>query len=305
MTDYRLRQIMGDLPPSKNLEEVLRVAKWAHSDADIDLVRRVQADVARMFRGDYEGYQASNNAYHDFGHTMQVMLAMARLLHGAAVADEPASAKGVTLGVIAALFHDIGFIQKEGDRGGTGAKYTITHEERGIEFARRYFQTIGLPQSDFRIVRGMLRSTCLRQPFEDISFKTDEARRLAQLLGTADLIGQMGDPRYLEKLPYLYLEFKEADIGGYRNELDLLDKTSGFWGYIQQRFNGPLGGVYKYARNHFRDRFGIDRNIYIDIIEHQIDYLDTVLKHHRDDYRDYLGQDHVIWKLREVVTAAQ
>ena len=51
---------------------------------------------------------------------------------------------------------------------------------------------------------------------------------LGKMLGTADLLGQMSDRTYLEKLPFLYLEFKHAGIDGVGTELDFFDSTPGF-----------------------------------------------------------------------------
>jgi hypothetical protein len=204
------------------------------------------------------------------------------------------------LGVIGAMFHDIGFIQTEDDTTGTGAKYTATHEERGIAFAQHYFREHAFADEDFAVIQCMLRGTCLREDFNTIDFPDDEAQWLGQLLGAADLLAQMGDRVYLEKLLFLYREFREAGVGGYRDELDLLDKTLGFWETMKKRLEGPLGGVHRYAYQHFKARYGIDRDLYRDAIERQIAYLQEVLRDHRDDYRQYLRRDNLMQKLEEM-----
>ena len=38
-------------------------------------------------------------------------------------------------GMLAILMHDTGYLKKRGDNEGTGAKYTLTHVDRSIQFA--------------------------------------------------------------------------------------------------------------------------------------------------------------------------
>ena len=110
------------------------------------------------------------------------------------------------------------------------------------------------------------------------------------MLGTADLLGQMADRAYLEKLLYLYREFQEGGIKGYESELDLLKKTTGFWAMTKKRFGEELSSVNEYVRSHFKARWNIDRDLYMEAIERSIAYLEFVLEHHESDYRDYLMQ---------------
>ena len=46
----------------------------------------------------------------------------------------------------------------------------------------------------------------------------------------------MANENYLEKLPFLYDEFKEGGVQGYKDEFDLLEKTPAFWEMVKQRF---------------------------------------------------------------------
>jgi hypothetical protein len=85
-----------------------------------------------LFNGKYPGYSECNTKYHNLEHTISVALATARLVHGSHLEGHEFSPKNILLALVASLFHDAGLIQAEGDINGSGAKYTIGHEERRI-----------------------------------------------------------------------------------------------------------------------------------------------------------------------------
>src|SRR5437773_3097293 len=89
------------------------------------------------FKGNYKDYQAVDAHYHDFEHTLQGTLCMARLLRGRALAGaEPTlTERMVQFGLVAILLHDTGYLKKRQDTEGTGAKYTVTHVDRSADFA--------------------------------------------------------------------------------------------------------------------------------------------------------------------------
>jgi hypothetical protein len=298
-----LSLLLDDQTPAAVLAEVKKIVKQVAPGLDTGPLEAVHAGTVDLFTGKFPGYRESTNAYHDLDHTMHVFLGMARLIHGTILSGIAISERGVILGLISALFHDIGFIQTVDDTEGTGAKYTTVHEERGVDFASSYLTEGGFKnfnEDDVQVIEAMLMCTSLRVDMTKINYPQDEAHLLGQLLGTADLLGQMADRWYLMKLPSLYIEFKEADIGGYKDELDLLDKTIGFWGFIQKRLDGVLGGMRKVARLHFKERFGVDRDLYHESIELQIAYLRDVLENHRKDYKKRLSREGLLkylWKI--------
>src|SRR5437868_6439422 len=93
--------------------------------------------VVACFEGKYRDYQPIDARYHDLEHTLQGTLCMARLLYGRFKADgEPRIHQRLfELGMIAILLHDTGYLKLRGDNVGTGAKYTLTHVDRSVEFA--------------------------------------------------------------------------------------------------------------------------------------------------------------------------
>src|SRR6202012_1674235 len=87
------------------------------------------------FSGNYKDYLPVDARYHDFEHTLQGTLCMARLLHGRhrAKAHPQLTQRMFQLGLIAILMHDTGYLKRRGDTEGTRAKYTVTHVARRAE----------------------------------------------------------------------------------------------------------------------------------------------------------------------------
>src|SRR3989338_6779753 len=101
-------------------------------------------DVVRLFYGEYPGYRPIRTLYHDLHHTMDVFLCAVRLMHGVHLSGIRLSGDEMTAIMMAALMHDIGYAQLDGDETGTGAQYTRSHVSRGIEFMRCYAAGLGL-----------------------------------------------------------------------------------------------------------------------------------------------------------------
>jgi len=143
----------------------------------------------------------------------------------------------------------------------------------------------------------MLKCTGLNTDLRTLSFSDPDVELCGKMLGAADILGQMADRTYLEKLLFLYHEFKEAGLSGYESERDLLEKTLGFYDMIRKRLAGDLSGVDRYLRPHFMDRYGVDQNLYEEAVEKNIAYLRQVLGNH--DHRDLLRRGGVVGKLKK------
>jgi hypothetical protein len=257
---------------------------------DISKVVGTYIDICKLFRGDYCGYRKCNTNYHDHKHTDDCLLIMARLIHGAFLNGCRFSDESIILGLIAAILHDTGYIQTVDDTTGTGGKYTVTHIDRSIAFAKKYLEMKQFSPKDFHFIKTCLYCTGLNVVIKDIKFISSDNEIMGKILGTADLIGQMADPNYLEKLPHLFDEFVEGDITDYDTELDLLQKTPAFWEFTQKRFVNELGNMDRYLRDHFRVRWGIDRDLDREAIEKNISRLQHILKNHPTDYHKHLGK---------------
>ena len=108
------------------------------------------------------------------------------------------------------------------------------------------------------------------------------------VLASADLVGQISDRKYLEKLLFLYYEFKEAGFPGYDTEFDMLRKTIGFYEMTIARLDVELEGVRSSARKFFAERHGIDRDLYAEAMDNQMDYLRGILDDESTNFRKKL-----------------
>ncbi len=279
--------------PQSVLEEVKSTLSLMQLDFDYDWFGRVFRDVVLLFNGNYPGFRRCSTRYHDLKHTTDVLLAMTRLLHGAISAGEVIAGEQVMLGLMGALFHDTGFLQRDGDEEGTGAKYTMVHVDRAIEFAAEYFDRNALDAGSLAFCQEIIRCTD-RDENRECRCSSRASELVGKLLGTADLLGQVADRTYLEKLLLLFQEFSEVQMPGCASELELLVNTLDFYAEAQYRMETELGDVRRYMVRHFRERWAIDADLYQESIESNIAYLRYLLEHHRHDYRDRLRRGGIV-----------
>ena len=238
--------------------EVAAAYRACFPTGDARFVARVFGWAGDCFTGRHEDYQAIDAPYHDFEHTLQGALCMARLLHGRhqAGAVPPVSEHYFQLGILAILLHDTGYLKRRGDNDGTGAKYTITHVARSTEFAGEFLRGKGFPAADILAVQNMISCTGVDSVLGTIAFQNELEKIVGHALGTADLLGQMAADDYVEKLPALYREFVEAArfshddksfVATYASAEDLTRKTAGFWEkFVQPKLERDFGGVHRF-----------------------------------------------------------
>ena len=102
------------------------------------------------------------------------------------------------------------------------------------------------------------------------------------------LLAQMADRLYLEKLFLLFKEFQEAALPGFDSELELLQKTEGFYEFVaKKRLEEDFGGIAKSMKSHFRARWDIDRDLYEESISNNIVYLKAVIQACESNYECY------------------
>jgi hypothetical protein len=244
-------------------------------------VPRIFGWAREIFGGQHADYLPIDARYHDFEHTLQGTLCMARLLrcrHDAGA--EPALPQRlVELSLIAILFHDTGYLKQRGDTAGTGAKYTVTHVTRSTEFAAAFLAQKSFIPREILSVQNMIRCTGVDAALSTIQFQGDAERVAGHILGTADLLGQMAADDYIEKLPVLYAEFAEAAgfsgqkgsvVSLFSSAKDLLQKTPAFWeNYVKRKLDRDFGGQFRY----FAQPYPSGPNWYLDKIEANIERL--------------------------------
>jgi len=271
------------------MAEVKKIILLMFREFEFNQFEQVFDDTLKLFNGNYPGYRPCNTLYHDLNHTMDCLLVSAKLIHGAFINGIIFEKKDVTLGLISALLHDTGYIQAVDDNTGTGAKYTVCHINRSIDFMEKYLHDHGYPSEYVPICSNLLRCTGLDVKISEIEFQSREHEILGKILGTADLIGQMANENYLEKLPFLYDEFKEGGVPGYNDAFDLLKKTPAFWDMVKERFVLELGQVDRYLRDYLRVLWGINQDLYRQAIDRNIDRLQSLLASQRPSFQGTRG----------------
>jgi hypothetical protein len=288
MEEIQLAQLVDHSNPDAILAEVRKTYLASYSEATFWRIEHAFGLILLLFSGKYPGYLACNTEYHDLYHTLDAFLAASRLMDGKNISedrfDEPAAMRLL----LAALFHDTGYIQEESDSRGTGAKYTMNHEERSIEFVRRNGSEFSLSAGDIEDICVLIACTELMIVWDEIPFTSDDQMKAGALLATADLLGQMSDRKYLEKLLFLYYEFREAGIAGFNTEFDILRKTLDFYERTRNRLDTTLQATYRYAQIHFSSRYSSDSNLYMDSIERQMNYLETIIADETMNFRNKL-----------------
>ena len=233
--------------------------------------------VIDCFTGNYPGYRAIDARYHDFEHTLQGTLCMARLLEGHRKSGVgPLIERELfELGLLAILFHDTGYLKKDTDKEGTGAKYTLVHVTRSCEFAALILREKGFGPAAVQAVQNMIRCTG-----DSIPFQNHRERVVGYALGTSDLLGQMAADDYVDKLPVLYSEFEESAefdkthgagvTETFESADDLMRKTPMFWeSYVVPKIDRDFLGLYHCLSNPPPD----GPNEYIDRIEANLDRI--------------------------------
>jgi hypothetical protein len=262
-------------------------AAWLPSEKSQEL-SLCWSQTRALYSGSFPGYIACNTEYHDFAHTCDVLGATVRMCDGAVAQGIKIPSDLLVDICAAAMLHDVGYIQESNDLSGTGAKYTKTHVARSIAFAARHREAFGLSETRANRIGRFIAGTDLATPFETISYVDEQELFAGKLLASADLLGQMADRTYLEKLLFLYYEFKEAGFPGYDTEFDMLRKTLGFYEMTKKRLFGLLGEVTNLAFFHFSHRYGIEKNLYIESIERQIEYLRSIMDDDTVNFRKKL-----------------
>lgn len=244
-------------------QEVERIFSFLFPGNQTGLIARAFGWADAWFNGRHSGYLPIDARYHDLEHTLQGTLCLTRLLQGRHLAS---AAPEITphlfeLGLLAILMHDTGYLKRTDDLDGTGAKYTITHVRRSGEFARAFLEDHGYTASDIAIVQNMIRCTGVNVNLDAIPFASELEQVVGFALGTADLLGQMAAPDYVEKLPVLFLEFAEAVqfSGGastsaitFGSADELMRNTPSFWeNYVWPKLSDDFGAVYRYLNDPF------------------------------------------------------
>ncbi|MBN1499778.1 MAG: hypothetical protein JW982_06480 [Spirochaetes bacterium] len=289
----------------KTIKEVNSLYRKYYSSGSCRKIEKTRKLIVNLFNGKFKNYKACNTEYHDLEHTEEAFLAVSRLLYGYncingnAVLDEN---KAECL-LIAALFHDTGYIQEQWEKIGTGAKYTLCHVDRSIEFLRKHYNDFRIDKNNVELIASFIKVTDLAIEPSNVKFDSPDDRKAGYMLATADIIGQMSNRRYLEKLMFLYNEFVEAAIPGYESEYDLLKKTVGFYEIIKKRLTTKLDESYLFMNYYFKNIHDVERNLYIEAIDRNIDYIVKIINDSSTNFRSKLKRADWIVDFKPVESA--
>ncbi|NET41994.1 Npun_R2479 family HD domain-containing metalloprotein [Okeania sp. SIO2B3] len=187
-----------------------------------------------------ENIANSDALYHNVEHTILVTLVGQEILRGKHIREGGVSCEDWLHYHISLLCHDIGYVkgvcrQDRGDlrlyatgidgtsvslpRGATDANLTPYHVDRGKLFIEERFG--GHKLIDAEVIKRNIELTRFPVPADE---DHQDKENYPGLVRAADLIGQLSDPRYLQKISALFYEFEETGqnkILGYNNPGDL------------------------------------------------------------------------------------
>src|SRR5471030_793549 len=148
--EYDVSHEIKTTEPQAVNDEINHIYRDLYQGAPTDKLDQAFRDMAQLYRGEYPGFHACDTAYHDIQHVLDVTLAMARLIDGyerSRIGVEPIGERLFNLGVITALFHDVGYLRRPLDPPvNNGAEFTLVHVSRGASFLREYLPGIGMPE---------------------------------------------------------------------------------------------------------------------------------------------------------------
>jgi hypothetical protein len=295
--DIKLSDIVDVNSIDAVFAETAAIAAMVSTDFDADRFRSVYDDIVSIYQGRYPGYKACNTEYHDLSHVLQVTMATARLAHAVHEAGSRIDHFDLLMLLVSAMLHDTGYIQPSSDEQGTGAKHTLVHVDKSIHFAKNYLESVGFGNEALEACPLIIKATDIAVRIDEIPFLHENWERLAKIMATGDIIAQIADRIYLEKLLLLYREFKEGRVPGFDSELDLLKKTLGFYKFALKRMDHDLGGFRRHLKLHFEKRLGISEDLYQKAFDHNLQYLTFLLDNHTNDYRDMLQRGSVVKKM--------
>lgn len=259
------------------LDEVVELISQICPEIDCGLVRRVHGDVTAIFSGNYPGFEASITKYHNLRHTYSVVLATMRLFHGLYHEGRNLPDELILQGLLSAYFHDSGMLPQSPEEAQNNSGYAQQHEKRSIAILDIYLQTNNFPLDYSTNCETIIKHTILDWEAKEGDIADSRLHLCGQVIGTADLLAQMADRYYLESLPLLFQEHQDSGIDKHTSAIELMSSTLDFHDkIIKRRLEETLGNLAPSMRTHFQKRWNIDKNLYLDNIGLNLDYLKRI-----------------------------
>lgn len=294
-SDYDVTNTVRVSSPSAVSAAVYDIWHRLYPDADYAPVAGAFDALTAAFIGKAPGLHGIETTYHDLQHTLDVTLAMMRLIDGYESdhsGKEKLGAERAATGVITALFHDAGYLRRERDnKHHHGAEYTRVHVSRSAEMLRTLLPRLGLGNDAAEASAEIVHFTGYEKPFDQIKVNDPKWRTVGHLLGTADMLAQMADRCYLEKCrDRLYEEFVMGGMAkirapdgriivNYESPQHLLKRTPEFCeATIRDRLGTKFDRAYRYFDIHFSGE-----NLYMKEVRNNLAHLKRVIETNRWD----------------------
>jgi hypothetical protein len=290
-SDFDVTNTVQVSVPAAVLEAVEALYRPVWPELEFKPLEQAFEHFERLFAGQVPGYFGVDTVYHDRQHTLDITLALARLIVGHERMQPEAARLGserAIVGLIVGLFHDVGYLRRTDDtESRNGAEFTRTHVSRGARFLEEYLPELGL-SAWVPVTSQIIHFTGYEVSFPQIEAKVPDKRdvMLGYLLGTADMVAQIADRCYLEKCrDRLYAEFVLGGValpvaanGGrqvkYASGLDLLRQTPEFVAEVRaKRLDGEFRSAYR-----FLEALYGGRNPYMEAIDRNMEYLRQILR---------------------------
>ncbi len=260
------------------LDEILFLAGQISSEIDQHFITQVHRDITSIFSGIYPGYRASKPQYHDLRHTRSVVLATIRLFHGLICDGYEFPSKTIQKSLLSAYFHDAGLLLQITDSAKTGANYTKFHEDRSIQCLHNYLKDLGKSENYCHKCATIIRFTNINLDPQSLPGIPKILQLCGKVVGSADILAQMADRYYLESLPLLFEEHQAGGISDNKSATELIKNTADFYRVvIKKRLEVTFDNVGSSMTTHFKERFQIGRDLYLENINRNIQYLEKIL----------------------------
>lgn len=288
--DYDVTNTVNVSSPQSVRQAVVSLLSSMYPTSSLDPLWIAFHDFERIYGGFDADFHGIDTSYHDMQHSLDVSLALARLVVGydsSVPAERRLGAERATFALVAALFHDAGYLRHRlrDSNVANGAEFTRTHVTRSGLFLERYLPTIGLDEF-VPVVSRVVHYTGYEIPLEQIRLDDPIDVMIGRLLGTADLVTQLADRCYLEKCrDRLYPEFVLGGVAfddvprgdvRYRSGKHLLSQTLEFYqSSVHMRLERGFHAAYRY----FEPYFGDANHAYLAFIRKNLTFLLRVLRH--------------------------
>ena len=130
-SDFDVTNTVQVSVPAAVLEAVEALYRPVWPELEFKPLEQAFEHFERLFAGQVPGYFGVDTVYHDRQHTLDITLALARLIVGHERMQPDTARLGserAIVGLIVGLFHDVGYLRRTDDHESrNGAEFTRTH----------------------------------------------------------------------------------------------------------------------------------------------------------------------------------